>query len=84
METDSAINKQELLAITAKIKKKTTWNQISGRKGRLVLIFIGALLIFFVEFSVGMGVNSLSLIADSFHEINDASAIIIALVIHTV
>ena len=77
-------NEMDLQINRLKLRKKTLWTQITGRKGRLVLILVGALLIFLVEFSLGLWAKSLSLIAVSIHEINDSSVILIALVIHTV
>ena len=41
-------------------------------------------MLFMVEFCLGLRVNSLTLIADSFHELNDSSVVVVALIIHMV
>ena len=62
----------------------TKWDQLTGRRARLIVILIGALILFVIEFILGIWVNSVSLVAMSFHEVNDASAILIAIVAHYV
>ena len=76
-------NKSTIVHLASK-RKKDLYSQLTGRKGRLIIILIGALIMFLVEFCIGLWLDSLSVIADSFHEINDAFAVIVALVIHTV
>ncbi len=65
-------------------KKLTTWEHLTGRKARLYLVLVGATIIFITNFSAGLWTNSLSLIAQSFHELHDVFSIVIGLIVHQV
>ena len=50
----------------------------SGKKCRLISMFVLTAIYFLVEIVVGYVTNSMSLVADSFHMLSDVAALVVA------